>query len=260
MFRGGILQCFACATLVIAFSGVSTAQPSTGWLAVTTRLESVATTGTAADMRALRAELIAMLASAPNDEQRHLVQYSIAYMASRMANVPGVAGGEADTLLEDAVERLRAVVKGRPRDAEAQALLGSVYGLQIARSPMKGMLLGPRAAGALDKAAEIAPDNPRVVVLQGISAFNTPALFGGGTDKAERLLRRSLTLFAREPADRAWPNWGRFDAHVWLGQALVDKGDPAGARAEYDRALALAPGSQWVRSVLLPALERGAKP
>jgi Flp pilus assembly protein TadD len=122
------------------------------------------------------------------------------------------------------------------------------------------MLLGPRASGALDKAAEIAPDNPRVVVLQGISAFNTPALFGGGTEKAERLLRRSLTLFAREPADRPWPNWGRFDAHVWLGQALLGKGDRAGARAEYDRALTLAPGSRWVRSVLLPAIENNAKP
>ena len=39
-----------------------------------------------------------------------------------------------------------ALVKNDPNNAEAQALLGSVYALQIARSPMKGILLdrGPR--------------------------------------------------------------------------------------------------------------------
>jgi hypothetical protein len=249
-----------CALGVVVWIGTAAAQPpSANWPAVSARLEPAATTASAAELRALRTELIGLVSPSLPDEQRALVQYAIAYVASRMANVPGVPGAEADRLLEDAVERLRAVVKSRPRDAEAHALLGSVYGLQIARSPLKGMLLGPRASGALDKAAELAPDNPRVVLQQGISAFNTPALFGGGTEKGERLLRRSLTLFAREPADRPWPNWGRFDTHVWLGQALRAKGDRAGARVEYDRALALAPGSGWVRYVLLPALE-AAKP
>ena len=251
-----------CASGLVLWSGLTLAAaqtPSNSWSALSARLEPAATTGTAADLRAIRAELIAMSAPPLPDEQRHLVQYSIAFIGSRIVNLPDVPDREADSLLDDAVERLRSIVKSRPRDAEVHALLGSVYGLQIARSSVKGMLLGRRVSGALDEAAALGPDNPRVALVQGISAFNTPPMFGGGTDKAERLLRQSLDRFAREPANRPWPNWGRFDAHAWLGQTLLRKGDRAGARAEYDRALALAPGSGWVRYVLLPALERDAK-
>ena len=60
----------------------------------------------------------------------------------------------------------------------------------------------------------------------------------------------------REPAGRPWPNWGRFDAHAWLGQALGARGDKAAARAEYDAALAIWPGSHWVKNVLIPALDK----
>jgi predicted negative regulator of RcsB-dependent stress response len=42
---------------------------------------------------------------------------------------------------------------------------------------------------------------------------------------------------------------------VWLGQALLQKGDRTGARAEYDKARGLAPNSGWLRYVLLPALD-----
>jgi hypothetical protein len=80
-------------------------------------------------------------------------------------------------------------------------------------------------------------------------------MFGGGTDKAQQFLGRSLDRFAMEPADKPWPNWGRFDAHVWLGQALLKKGDRSGARAEYDKARSLAPNSGWLRYVLMPALD-----
>jgi cytochrome c-type biogenesis protein CcmH/NrfG len=180
----------------------------------------------------------------------------VAYASYRMAVLPDVADNERKELLSDAVSQLQQVVKRHPKDAEAHALLGSVYGLQIAESPVvRGMTLGPRASGALDRAAGIDGGNPRVLLLQGVSAFNTPAMFGGGTDKAEQLLRRSLDRFAVEPPDKAWPNWGRFDAHAWLGQVLLQKGDRAGARAEYDKARVLAPNSGWLRYVLMPALD-----
>ena len=63
---------------------------------------------------------------------------------------------------------------------------------------------------------------------------------------------QALTRFDQEGARAPWPNWGRFDAHVWLGQALAARGDKAGARSEYEKALAIAPGSNWVKLSLLP--------
>ena len=211
-------------------------------------------------MRTIRTELLRRVAQPSAKADALLVQYTLAYMGWRMANMPDVPEREQGDLLDDAVSRLQDVVKAEPKHAEAHALLGSVYGLQAGRSPVKAMILGPRASSALERAVGVEAGNPRVALVQGIGAFNTPVMFGGGVDKAERLLRQSLDLFTREPVAKPWPNWGRFDAHVWLGQALLSKGNRAGARAEYDKALAIAPDSGWVRFSLIPALERSAKP
>lgn len=224
------------------------------WGATTTRLEKAALEGTSKDLRAIRTDLTQRVSAAGPDEA--MLRYTIAYASHRMATSPDVPDKERKDLLDDAVAQLQQVIKRNPKDAEAHALLGSVYGLQIAESPVvRGMTLGPRANAALDRASEIDSGNPRVLLLQGVSAFNTPAMFGGGTDKAQQFLGRSLDRFAMEPADKPWPNWGRFDAHVWLGQALLKKGDRSGARAEYDKARSLAPNSGWLRYVLMPALD-----
>lgn len=230
------------------------------WQALTDRLERSALRGTSKDVRMIRTDLLRRLTQPEEKPNASLIQYTIAYAGWRMANMPDVASPEQAGLLDDAVTRLQDVVKAEPKHVEAHALLGSTLGVQAGRSPMKAMVLGPRASSAIGRATSIDGSNPRVVMLDGVSAFNTPSMFGGGIDKAERLLRRSLELFAKESADKPWPNWGRFDAHTWLGQALVRKGDKTGARAEYDKALAIAPESGWIRFSLLPALEKAAKP
>lgn len=229
-------------------------QAEADWSQLTTRLEKAAIDGATNDLKAIRADLMQRITAPGRDEAA--LRYAAAYAAYRLVNLPGVTDKEKTALLDDAIAQLQAVVKRNPKDAEAHALLGSVYGLQIAAAPfVRGMTLGPRANAALDRAAEIDGGNPRVLLVQGVSAFNTPAMFGGGTDKAEQFLRRSLDRFATEPANKPWPNWGRFDAHVWLGQALLQKGNRAGARAEYDQARTLAPNSGWLRYVLLPELD-----
>lgn len=228
-------------------------QADAGWNQLTARLEKAALDGATNDLKAIRADLVQRLTTPGVDEGA--LRYAAAYAAYRLVNLPGVTDKEKGTLLDDAVAHLQLVVNRNSKDAEAHALLGSVYGLQIAAAPfIRGMTLGPRANAALDRASEIDATNPRVLLIQGVSAFNTPAMFGGGTDKAEQFLRRSLDRFASEPATKTWPNWGRFDAHVWLGQALLHKGNKPGARAQYDQAQALAPNSGWLRYVLLPEL------
>ena len=228
---------------------------------LTERLERAALAGSGQELRAVRVDLLRQLIQpAEQAPERAFVEYAIAYIGWRSANVTDIPEQEQADLLDDGVERLEAVVDDDPENTEARALLGALYGLQIARDPSRGAELGVRSSGALDRAEAAAPDNPRVTLLQGISAFHTPVRFGGGLDKAERLLRRSLDSFSREPLDKPWPNWGRFDAHVWLGQTLARQDDPSGARAEYDAALSLAPDSAWVKYVLLPALNDAGRP
>lgn len=231
------------------------------WSELTERLERAALAGSGQELRAVRMDLLRQLIQpAEQAPEPAFVEYAIAYIGWRSANLTDVPEQEQADLLDDGVERLEAVVNDDPENTEARALLGALYGLQIARDPSRGAELGVRSSGALDRAEAGAPDNPRVTLLQGISAFHTPVRFGGGLDRAERLLRRSLDSFSREPQDKPWPNWGRFDAHVWLGQTLARQKDPSGARAEYDAALSLAPDSAWVKFVLVPALNDAGRP
>ena len=234
-------------------------QGAQGWNAITERLESAALKGAQADLRAIRASLIGEVPRSTEQRTQSRVQYTIAYIGWRMSTLPDVSRTEQDLLLGDAAERLEAVLKVNPSDVEALALVGTIYGQQAGRSSLKAIVLGPRSMGTLERAATMAAANPRVLLLQGIASLNTPPAYGGSRDKAEQLLRRSLDEFSREPQSKTWPNWGRFDAHAWLGQALRRKADLAGARAEYTKALEIAPESRWVRVGLLPALDRASQ-
>lgn len=156
---------------------------------------------------------------------------------------------EADLLLEQATTK--------SPTADALALRSSVIGQTIGLSgnPLSGMTLGPKSSGLMDRAMELEPNNPRVWLIRGMSAMFTPTMFGGGTDKAERDLRRALELFDADKAVAPAPSWGHADAYIWLGQALQKNDKPEEARAAYQKALELQPANQWVQRVLLPSLD-----
>ena len=249
-----------CSSIVVGVAAtlvVSAAQePPSAWPQLHARMEQAVLSDDAATLRQVRAAWLQILSASPAAGQVPLVRYDVAYAGWRMAFNPMVPGKEQEALLDEAIDHLTRALKADDRFAEGYGLLAGVYGAKIGKSPMiRGMVLGPRAGTTMDRAAALEPNNPRIVMQQGVSAFNTPAMFGGGNAKAEALLRRSIDLFEQEPADKAWPNWGRFDAHAWLGQALLKKGDAAGARAEYDKALAIAPKSGWLHFVLIPQLQ-----
>jgi tetratricopeptide (TPR) repeat protein len=190
-----------------------------------------------------------------DDRERQLALLGAAFANAHVAFLPDVEDAETAAVLKKSEKLLRAAIAADRGYAEAYALLGSVLGSMI-RAGGSPMELGPAAQEALDQAMRIAPQNPRVLLLDGVNTLHVPAQYGGGPDQAEALLRRSLAAFDREPPNRPWPNWGRFDAHVWLGQILAGRGDKTGARAEYDAALRIVPESGWVKYKLLPMLDR----
>src|SRR5262249_9505791 len=99
------------------------------------------------------------------------------------------------------------------------------------------------------------PDNPRLLIIQGSGLFRRPVEYGGDPARAEALFQRAVkAVESSKPA--AWPDWGRFHAHVCLGHALARPRDAAGARGEYDKALAIARASSWVKDVLIPAVSK----
>jgi tetratricopeptide (TPR) repeat protein len=146
------------------------------------------------------------------------------------------------------------------RTAEALALHAGVLGSLIAtRGPDSAMVLGPQSGQEMGEALSLSPDSPQVLLGAGLSAIFTPPEFGGDVEQAAKLLKQSLAIFAKGKRPAPLPNWGEVEAHVWLGQAEQKLGHPDQAKAEFDKALELAPNYGWVKYVLLPGVKVGAK-
>lgn len=211
-------------------------------------LRTAAESGDAAGIRDSLGALKGINASTP--PERELLMYSIGYAQRLLGEMPGVPRNEQKALMAEAQKAFEAVLKMNPKNAEAHALLSSVLGTQIGFSPSLAMNYGPRSSFEMEEAVELEPNNPRVLLLRGVGNLFKPAAYGGGVEAAEEPLRRAAALLDAEPPNRPWPNWGRADAHVWLGLTLQKAGRRDAARAEYEAALRLAPKSTFARAML----------
>jgi tetratricopeptide (TPR) repeat protein len=95
---------------------------------------------------------------------------------------------------------------------ETYSLLATVIGLSLALDPSQGMTLGPRMGELSARAAQLGPNNPRVLYLAAVAAFNTPAEYGGSVETARTLIMRSLEAFKTEKPAPLAPSWGLSDA------------------------------------------------
>jgi tetratricopeptide (TPR) repeat protein len=223
------------------------------------RIEHAVIVGSVEELEQCRGRLRA-IADDPAAGKTWPVRYALAYVDWRLFPLLSARRDKrSGAFLQEARNTLTALIKEDPGNAEAHALLSTVYGQEIGSSFWRGITTGPKASSAIKTALRLAGENPRVALQAGVSALMTPGMFGGGLDKAEKELRRAEELFAHQPGDQAWPNWGRLDVLAWMGQVLAKKGDLQGARSYYQRALTLQPDYGWVRDVLLPALEKQEK-
>lgn len=98
-----------------------------------------------------------------------------------------------------------------PDKAEMLCLRSMIASARIQVNPMiRGAKYGPLSNQLLEQAKKSAPDNPRVYLLLGQGAFYTPAMFGGGKDKAKPILETALEKFKTfQPANELAPHWGK---------------------------------------------------
>jgi len=166
----------------------------------------------------------------------------------------------AEKFVEAGIQHLEKSVQRDNKFAEAYALLGSLYGEKIGGNPQLGMALGPKSGMMMENARQLAPDNPRVAYLDAIGKNFTPAMFGGGKDKAVAGLYHAAELFAKwQRNDPLAPDWGHPECYAWLGNILAERGKPAEARTALGKSLELRPDFGWVKYELLPKLEAASK-
>jgi len=153
---------------------------------------------------------------------------------------------------KDGIKYASKLLKDEKYGSEAHALLGGIYGLQIAFNPMKGMFLGPKSDKHVEKALKIDHENAFAYLQKGSSYFNTPAMFGGSVEKSVEQFEKAIALYETEDVPL---NLWKLEAMTWLGQAHSILGNRQEAKKIYTDILAEAPEFSWVKSYLLPKLE-----
>ena len=144
------------------------------------------------------------------------------------------------------------------RNAEAYALLGSLYSSYYQLAPVKARVVGPMGAENRARASDLAPDNPRVKAIRALGMLYTPPAWGGDPEGARALLAEveaGLPTSLVAPNGAPQPVWGPAIIRGWLASALSTAGPEhaTAARGMVDRALAAAPAfayGQLLRSRL----------
>jgi tetratricopeptide (TPR) repeat protein len=226
---------------------------ATAWTTLTGRLDHGSMTSNAEELKAARAAALRYVVSPVEGISVPTARYTVSYADYRLANHPDTSGAEQADYLDEADQQLREAIRSDATFADAYGLLSAILSLRIARASTVAAKIqyGPESGTMLDRGFSLEPSNPRLLIIQGVSLFHRPAEHGGDPQQAEVLLRRAVDAADKEAAaGHAWPNWGRFDGHFWLGQVLAARGDIGGARSEYGKALVIAPDANDVRKIL----------
>ncbi len=163
----------------------------------------------------------------------------------QLQNAPANPTNEAaaKAALDAAVDALTLAEKLDERHAESHALLGTLYGMKINGSLLRGARFGPRVAKHQQLALKHGASNPRVQYLLGMCQFHTankPAEWQAALQtllKAEKLFEAEAKTTAAPLA----PRWGYNSCLTFLGRTYELLGQWNEAVDYFRKALALHP-------------------
>jgi tetratricopeptide (TPR) repeat protein len=182
---------------------------------------------------------------APDSHDR-LKSYYIGLLAYRLSSLGDKS--EVHKQAQLCVGALEQALRDQSEFADALALqsacLGLLAGLSSWHTPFGA---APRSAAQLHKALQLAPKNPRVLLLDALADYRRVEPASHSCDKFES----TAAVFDAERADvDQVPGWGAAEAYMWLGRCYLDKGDVVPARDALERALLIAPEFAQARRLL----------
>lgn len=136
-----------------------------------------------------------------------LPAYHAAYYNSQVFWRSGKKGCDACL---DQMDKFLETAEKLDNNSEVLTLRANYYQAKLQGSPMMAPYYGPKAGNILAVALNVDPKNPRAHLLMGQNLFYTPAMFGGGADKAKPYLEKAKALFAKaDTTPSIQPSWGQ---------------------------------------------------
>ncbi|MFH5832420.1 hypothetical protein [Halalkalibaculum sp. DA384] len=202
-----------------------------------------------------KAQIQQLVPQVADKELSVLASYYTAYANYRLSSIfEDMEKEQQEDYLNTSIEQLEQVTEEAPEFAEGWALLGNCYGMK-AKGMISGMRYGPKSERTIDRARELAPDNPRVAMIYGISLLYKPGMFGGSVKKAVDTFKKAGRYFEEwSPQNSLYPEWGKAENYAWMAQAYIEQDRLADAREAYQTSLQVDPDYYWVKEILLPEL------
>jgi tetratricopeptide (TPR) repeat protein len=143
----------------------------------------------------------------------------------------GAPPAEVDAMLAESLRLAEAAIAADERDPLAHFAAFCALGGQMERAGIGLAALSRlrRLRREVDRTLELAPDYADALFGKGSLLLETPRMLGGDPAEGERLLRRALEV---EP--------DYFSPRMELARVLLERGAKSEARAEAERALAVA--------------------
>jgi tetratricopeptide (TPR) repeat protein len=135
---------------------------------------------------------------------------------------------------------------------EVLALQSACRGLLAGLKPLVAPFAGARSNAQMRRAVQLAPKNPRVLLLDALEDYERPPAFGGDKARAFAKLQKAVTAFEleRQGVERA-PGWGAAEAYAFLGRSYLDRGDAIAARGALEHALLMVPDFAFAHRLML---------
>jgi hypothetical protein len=172
---------------------------------------------------------------------------------------------EIDHDLTQAVIDFREAVARDPAFVDAKVgtascLVNNAF-LNLKINPTRARELFVESTALLNEVLAAAPDNPRLLWVQGANQWYAAPERGGGQDVALATYQKGLELARRQQGrvtDPLEPTWGEAELLMNLAFANLNRTTPdlVAAQRYAESALTLVPSWHYVRDILLPQIRK----
>jgi hypothetical protein len=202
------------------------------------------------DARALAALEDTVAGAASHEPLRDYYLGLLALRRALLASQGAAGANSADQLVSQCVAHLDAVLASNDNFAEALALKAACLLVPLANGSYAPLAVR-HVHKDLSRALQLAPGNPRVLLIDAISDYQLAPSAGGNKERALVKLRQAAAAFEAERRETPGvPGWGAAEASVFLARDLLDHGDAVAARDALERALVSAPEFAQARRLM----------
>ncbi|MBS1551110.1 MAG: hypothetical protein JST15_03455 [Bacteroidetes bacterium] len=174
-----------------------------------------------------------------------LADYGLSMNAGRTENKDNIR-----KFTESGISIINKSIDENPEFADSFVLLEilNFNRWQYEQEKMQEIISATQTADA--DAMKLDPNNPRLILTNGISHFYTPEAFGGGVKVAIPEFEKAIEIFKiRKEKKEIYPDWGYDMAMGYMALSLIkrnDDGDMKKAKSIIDEALKLNPDSGFI--------------